>query len=224
MKFFLDTEFHEFKKGKRILGIQTAAIDTIDLISIGIVTETGETFYEICNEFDIEAAWNNEWLNANVLTKLFQDLLILEMEFPSTENDPTEYSIKNLAYLLCHRGSTKSVIAKRLKEFVYLHSQINDPESIKNWEDVKHLFPVEFYGYYADYDHIVLCWLFGRMIDMPKGFPYLTLDIKQMMIERKLTDEWKIENCPDPVDEHNALADALWNKSLYEKVIQVKII
>jgi hypothetical protein len=125
--------------------------------------------------------------------------------------------------LLRNQGSTKAVIAERVKNFVYLHSEINDPEAIANWEEVKHQFPVEFYGYYADYDHIVLCWLFGRMIDLPKGFPYLTLDIKQMMIERKLSEDWKNKNCPDPLDEHNALADAKWIKSLYENVVKVKI-
>jgi len=220
MKFFLDTEFHEFKKGKRILGIQTAAIDTIDLISIGIVTETGETFYEICNEFDIEEAWNNEWLNANVLTKLFQDLLNLESEFPLTNTDVSDYTLWNLSYLLRKQGSTKAVIAKRVKEFVYLHSQINDPEAIENWEDVKHLFPIEFYGYYADYDWVVLCWLFGRMIDLPAGFPFYCRDLKQMLDdEGDLGPDWKQENCPVPVEEHNALADAEWNLDLYNAIM-----
>jgi hypothetical protein len=220
MKFFLDTEFHEFKKGKRILGIQTAAIDTIDLISIGIVTETGETLYEICNEFDIEAAWNNEWLNANVLTKLFQDLLNLEKEFPFGTIDVSDYNVKNLAYLLRNQGSTKAVIAERVKNFVYLHSEINDPNAIANWEDVKHRFPVEFYGYYADYDWVVLCWLFGRMIDMPKGFPYYCKDLKQMFDEEgELGPDWMQENCPTPVEEHNALADAKWNLDLYNALM-----
>jgi len=38
---------------------------------------------------------------------------------------------------------------------------------------------VEFYGYYSDYDHVVFCWLFGKMIDLPKGFPMYTIDLKQ---------------------------------------------
>ena len=220
MKFFLDTEFHEFKKCKRILGIQTAAIDTIDLISIGIVTETGETLYEICNEFDIEAAWNNEWLNANVLTKLFQDLLNLAKEFPFGTIDVSDYNVKNLAYLLRNQGSTKAVIAERVKNFVYLHSQIHDPEAIANWEEVKHRFPVEFYGYYADYDHIVLCWLFGRMIDLPKGFPFYCKDLRQMFDEEgELGPDWMQENCPTPVEEHNALADAKWNLDLFNALM-----
>jgi hypothetical protein len=29
----------------------------------------------------------------------------------------------------------------------------------------------EFWAYYADYDWVVLCRLFGRMIDLPDGWP-----------------------------------------------------
>jgi hypothetical protein len=77
----------------------------------------------------------------------------------------------------------------------------------------------EFYGYYADYDWVVFCWLFGRMIDLPKGFPMYCRDLKQMTDERGLDKEWKRINCPDPEGEHNALIDALWNKQLYEKIV-----
>ena len=27
----------------------------------------------------------------------------------------------------------------------------------------------EFWGYFADYDWVLFCWLFGRMVDLPKG-------------------------------------------------------
>jgi hypothetical protein len=76
----------------------------------------------------------------------------------------------------------------------------------------------EFYGYFCDYDWVIFCQLFGRMIDLPKQFPYFCMDLKQMMVERGLTKEWKDQNCPDPVDEHNALADAWWNKRLYDAI------
>ena len=36
--------------------------------------------------------------------------------------------------------------------------------------------PVELCGYYADYDHVVLCWLFGSMVDLPPGMPKFTLE------------------------------------------------
>jgi hypothetical protein len=64
----------------------------------------------------------------------------------------------------------------------------------------------EFWAYYADYDWVVFCQLFGRMIDLPKGWPMYCRDIKQ------LADS--LRNPALPVqegNEHDALQDARWN-------------
>jgi hypothetical protein len=69
----------------------------------------------------------------------------------------------------------------------------------------------EFWGYYADYDWVVFCWLFGAMIDLPNGYPMYCRDIKQ------LCDS--LGNPPLPKQdgtEHHALADARWNKQAWE--------
>jgi hypothetical protein len=70
----------------------------------------------------------------------------------------------------------------------------------------------EFWGYYADYDWVVFCQLFGAMIDLPKGWPMYCRDIKQFCDE--------IGNPRLPVQlagiEHNALFDARWNKAAFE--------
>jgi len=70
-------------------------------------------------------------------------------------------------------------------------------------------FDIELWGYYADYDHVALCWLFGKMIDLPDGVPKYTRDLKQ------LVDERKTKQLPLQKNEHNALEDARWNKDLY---------
>lgn len=73
----------------------------------------------------------------------------------------------------------------------------------------------EFWAYYADYDHVALCQLFGKMIDLPKGYPMYTRDIKQ------LCDS--VGNLPLPEQgkgEHHALADARWTKQAYEFLIK----
>jgi hypothetical protein len=56
------------------------------------------------------------------------------------------------------------------------------------------------------------------MINLPDGWPMYCKDLKQMMDERGLDKEWKRQNCPDPENEHNALADARWNFELYNKI------
>src|SRR3990167_2200166 len=56
----------------------------------------------------------------------------------------------------------------------------------------------EFWGYYADYDWVVFCQLFGTMMDLPKMFPMYCRDIKQLcdsLGNPKLPEEGK--------DEHN---------------------
>jgi hypothetical protein len=90
----------------------------------------------------------------------------------------------------------------------------------------------EFYGYYADYDWILFCSLFGRMIDLPVGFPKYCRDLKQTLdekvdrttegfvpdatFENKLNYAKQLKEYPKEVDEHNALADARWNKKLFD--------
>lgn len=74
---------------------------------------------------------------------------------------------------------------------------------------------VELWGYYADYDHVALCWLFGCMIDLPSNMPMFTHDLKQY------ANRLKGFNFPDdPVGEHNAIVDARWNKELYLRLCQ----
>jgi hypothetical protein len=66
----------------------------------------------------------------------------------------------------------------------------------------------EFWAYYASYDWVLFCWLLGgRMIDIPKGWPMYCMDLRQVMRERGIQRE---SLPPDPVDAHNALADARW--------------
>jgi hypothetical protein len=69
----------------------------------------------------------------------------------------------------------------------------------------------EFWGYYADYDWVVFCQLFGTMMDLPKGWPMYCRDIKQ------LADYLGNPRLPKQAStEHNALNDARWNKRAYE--------
>lgn len=73
----------------------------------------------------------------------------------------------------------------------------------------------EFWAYFADYDWVVLCRLWGRMLDLPPHFPKWCRDLKQEMDRLGL----KREDIPAFAHtEHNALHDALWVKHAYEYV------
>ena len=69
-----------------------------------------------------------------------------------------------------------------------------------------------FWGYFAAYDWVIFCWIFGSMMDLPKGWPMFCLDIKQ----------WAYMLSPDlrlPAHTgtaHHALSDALWTTDAHD--------
>jgi hypothetical protein len=69
----------------------------------------------------------------------------------------------------------------------------------------------EFWAYYADYDWVAMCQLFGTMMALPKGWPMYCRDVKQLCDDLgnpKLPEQGK--------GEHHALADARWTKQAWE--------
>jgi len=90
-------------------------------------------------------------------------------------------------------------------------------EAIRNfiWHDKA----PEFYGYYADYDWVVFCWIFGRMIDLPKHFPMYCIDLKQELDRLDLS----IPDSMKPVGVHNALIDAHYHKRIHDYISQSQV-
>jgi hypothetical protein len=74
----------------------------------------------------------------------------------------------------------------------------------------------EFWAYYADYDWVLMCWLFGSMVDLPNGWPMFCLDLKQSMHERGIDREQL--PAMDEKAAHDALADARWLRDAYDIV------
>lgn len=74
----------------------------------------------------------------------------------------------------------------------------------------------EFWAYFADYDWVILCQLFGKMVDIPKGWPYYCRDLKQLMDHYKITKDTLTEQfgLVQP-DTHHGLDDAYWNWRAY---------
>ena len=146
-RIYFDTEFIEDGK-------------TIDLISIGMVKDNGDSYYAVSEEFDWQKA--NDFVVKNV--------------FPSLGNVSAK---------------SRKVIKKEIIEFC-------------NHDDL------EFWAYYCSYDWVVLCQLFGTMMDLPKNFPMYCNDLKSFSYLNG------IENQPAQEDNHNALDDAKWNKEYYD--------
>lgn len=68
----------------------------------------------------------------------------------------------------------------------------------------------EIWAYYADYDWVALCQLFGTMMDLPKGWPMFCRDVKQLCVDRGNP------KLPEQTGEHHALADARWTRQAWE--------
>lgn len=100
---------------------------------------------------------------------------------------------------------SRAFIAKAVEQFI-----------CKNLDDFT---PNRLYGYYVAYDHVVLAQLSGRMVDMPKGMPWFSNDLKQMLD----ADPHRLGNLADLVKQdgtqHHALEDAKWNAKLYDAII-----
>ena len=182
--YFYDTEFIEGKQ----LG---SRVPTIDLISIGIVDSHNNSLYLICNEFNLSEAWHRNdgtftepryWIRENVLEPLYEDLCKIQRENPN-QYDFTleEFNQENLSWLLQKHGKGKEYIAKEVLKFI-------NPSEAR---------PVNLIGYYSGYDHVVLCWLFGRMIDLPKGMPFYTTDLKQEI--DRIADRYLVKTMTEPI-------------------------
>lgn len=220
MNIYLDTEFiASFRKplfGRRR--------HFIDLISIGLVDEAGRTYYAISKDFDLDYAWNDQWVRKNVLLPIHEELCKQVGAFGKTYfyNLFEPFTKGSLKTLLKWYGKTDRQIANDIRGFVYGPAVADGDGLCGADNDIEWWLKgntINFYGWYADYDWVLFCSLFGRMIDLPKGFPMYCRDLKQMFDEKGLTKEWKLANCPDPIGEHNALIDAKWNKQMHELLI-----
>lgn len=183
MKYFLDTEFIEDGQ-------------TIDLISIGLVSDDGRTFYRQNVTCNFGKA--NDWVWRNV----FPHLQHFHMKGGrQCQGISVACSMSNQRHSHCENDCpwrTRYEIRDELKLFL-------DP--------VKHGEP-EIWGYYADYDWVAFCQLFGTMTELPKGFPMYCRDIKQLL------DEKGNPKIPKPCNVHNALEDAIWTKGAYEFIVK----
>lgn len=62
----------------------------------------------------------------------------------------------------------------------------------------------EFWAWYADYDWVALCQIYGTMMQLPRSWPKFCRDLRQE-VDRMATPP--IQHFED---EHHALADARW--------------
>jgi len=189
-KYFLDTEFIEDGK-------------TIDLISLALVCEDGRVLY--LQNIECQFAKASDWVWRNVFIHLNHFHMSGARECTPKIGETKEF-IGGLTGFNHKCGgkdgpcpwATRNEIREAVLDFC-------NPDKYGK---------PEFWGYYADYDWVVFCQLFGRMIELPEGFPMYCHDLKQIAYEIKF-------RLPRPEKEiHNALVDALQVKEWYGLIIR----
>lgn len=218
MRYFLDTEFIECAKQRRVLGIRIGKpVPTVDLISIALVAEDGREFYALNADCELEYAWENKWVRDNVLLPIW-----MQHTSPGVRYVFVHFSLEEMRHIFRRHGLKAGQLRWNLLTFCFPGAYEKWVGSMDEfWQMGKEERP-EFYGYYADYDWVVFCQLFGRMIDLPNGFPMYCRDLKQLMDEAGMTSDEKDALCPDPKDAHNALADARWNRDFHATLLEFK--
>ena len=161
---------------------------TIDLIGIALISADDRVLYLINNECDFSRA--SDWVAKNVLAPI--GLSTKGLEEPPTEDAKLPYYWESLA-----AARTRKEIAQAILEFVGTEKP-------------------EFWGEWCSYDWVVLCQLFGTMMDLPSGWPMRCNDVIQWA-EAHLSLE--VSDLPPSLEtsgNHNAVNGARTVKARYE--------
>lgn len=173
MRVYYDTEFLEDGR-------------TIELISIGMVAEDGREYYAVNSDTPWERIYNHVWLMQHVWPSLpLRDYDPSRFSPTRFTNGRRDSSGRGAVDLTATEVKPRQVIANEVRDFM---------------QATPH---VELWASYGAYDHVVLCQLWGRMIDLPEGVPMYTHDLQQ---EVDRLGGPPLPEQPDGL--HNALADA----------------
>jgi hypothetical protein len=156
---------------------------TIELISIGLVREDGAEYYAVSEDATKRRLRrrirNSDWLMANVVPSL-----------PKFHGDANLTAPNRWLFNYSDPCvKPRHVIAREVRGFI-----LATPGP-------------ELWAWYGAYDHVALAQLFGRMIDLPKGVPMWTNDLKQ---ECERLGNPQVPQ--QPAGQHNALQDARHNR------------
>ncbi|WP_280366151.1 3'-5' exoribonuclease domain-containing protein [Nocardia wallacei] len=126
---------------------------TIDLISIGIVSDTGREYYAVSSDMPIRGIRKHPWLMDNVVPRL-----------PKPAGDWNNHMPRRWLFDYYNPAvKRRKRIAAEVREFLLAEAT---PEL---WAD------------YSAYDHVVLAQLWGSMIKLPEGLPMWTHELQQAL-------------------------------------------
>lgn len=223
-RYVLDTEFVE--------GFTSPIIGRrqhyIDLISIAIVDlTTGRHFEAVSKDFNLNRAWNAHdkvlnkaypmgpeynriyFVREQVLRPIFRQFY--KPGLSGIHHDPA-YTKRNLRRVIKSIGRSLAEIEQGIRSFIYSEAirefggeAWSSDQCVEAWLNENEL---RFYADYGSYDWVVFCSIFGKMMDLPAGFPMFVRDIQQILSEKGIGEMELVANAVAREDEHLALGDA----------------
>jgi hypothetical protein len=133
---------------------------SLDLISVGLAREDGASYYAVNHDANWAKIATNRWLCENVVPHLPLSSKGVRKATPGENTNVTTawvFSIDRSSTLV----KPDWVIANEVREFIL---GVDGPEL---WADG------------ASYSHVVLCWLWGTLRQVPAGIPAWTRDVRQ---------------------------------------------
>jgi len=179
-KVFFDTEF-------------TGLHQNTTLISIGLISECGKTFYAELTDYDKSQI--NEWLNENVINNLH-----LEQDF---RKELKLFKVATVDF----ENSNCRLLGKMQDLKENLHKWLEQFGEVEIWSDC------------LSYDWVLFNQIFGHAFNIPKNVYYIPFDIctlfKAKGIDPDVSRE-EFSNMKENSQKHNALWDAKVIKRCFE--------
>jgi len=196
-KIFFDTEF-------------TGLHQNTTLISIGLISDCGKTFY--AELIDYDKSQINDWLQKNVIENL------LYSEPPAGQDN--HYSAQRH-----HDNPTGNDLYKSFS------LEIRDKTSIVKHQLIQWFGQFESVEIWSDclaYDWVLFCQIFGNAFNIPENVYYIPFDISTLFKIKGVDPDINREEFADinvfnenEILKHNALFDAKIIKMCYERLIQM---
>jgi len=192
LKVFMDTEFTGLHKNTT-------------LISIGLITETGQTFYAELTDYD-KTQCNDDWLQEHVINKLYlQDKLT---GYQEVEGIISYEDTDHIAAI-----GPKELISGALADWFAMIAPTG--EQVEIWSDC------------LSYDWVLFCDLFEHAFNIPKQVYYIPFDICTLFHNANIDPDidrekfMGVQFLAEHSRKHNALYDARVIKSCYKQLTNI---
>lgn len=211
-KIFWDCEFTGLRKNTT-------------LISIGLVSECGKTFY--AESLDYDKSQIDEWLQKNVIDNLrFTDRITASCgAWENWLSDKNKYRNALDMSLAESDGRADMSNFECIGKMPMINNRLT--RWLSKFEDI------EMWGDCMAYDWVLFCDIFGHAFNIPKNINYIPFDLSTVFKEKGIDPDINREEYAGNmievndahnwgVKKHNALWDAYVIRECYNKTLKTK--